>query len=149
MGTNYYIVENECECCKRKDLIHIGKSSGGWAFSFRGYKNTYGTIETDDRKDIKYPYDVDLISWENYKQVLKNKKIIDEYHEEIPYDEFVEMIETYKSPSFINERGRQNMDHITYILNDERYTWVHSRYSDVEEHWHDNLGYSFSRTEFS
>lgn len=36
MGTNYYATLNACECCKRSDQIHLGKSSGGWKFSFQG-----------------------------------------------------------------------------------------------------------------
>jgi hypothetical protein len=39
MGTNYYVVENACECCNRYDeTLHIGKSSCGWAFTFQGVK---------------------------------------------------------------------------------------------------------------
>jgi hypothetical protein len=39
MGTNFYHVTESkpaCECCKRpyeEERLHIGKSSGGWAFS--------------------------------------------------------------------------------------------------------------------
>jgi hypothetical protein len=40
MGTNYYLTEqaNICEHCGRGDVVdelHIGKSSGGWAFALR------------------------------------------------------------------------------------------------------------------
>ena len=38
MGTNYYLLTEVCEHCNRGvGEIHLGKSSGGWAFSFRGY----------------------------------------------------------------------------------------------------------------
>ena len=151
MGTNYYIAENHCGCCNRKDLIHIGKSSVGWAFNFRGHRNTYGEISVDNfsRGTIPYPYDVDLISWENYKQVLKDKTIINEYDDIISYDDFVTMIETYKSPNYVDSQGRKNKDHIISILEDERYYPVHSEYKDLSKHWHDNLGYSFSSIDFS
>ena len=34
MGTNYYWKWNPCSCCGlSKEELHIGKSSGGWAFS--------------------------------------------------------------------------------------------------------------------
>ena len=35
MGTNYYLHEKpDCSCCGRPfEPLHIGKSSGGWAFS--------------------------------------------------------------------------------------------------------------------
>ena len=42
MGTNYYLVNNCCESCKRYDrAIHLGKASGGWTFTFRGYRQQY------------------------------------------------------------------------------------------------------------
>ena len=34
MGTNYYLHEDVCHHCGRSDdLLHIGKSSGGWCFA--------------------------------------------------------------------------------------------------------------------
>ena len=34
MGTNYFLHEQVCECCGcGRDVLHIGKSSGGWCFS--------------------------------------------------------------------------------------------------------------------
>jgi len=44
MGTNYYYIDkkNHCDVCGRYDSeaeLHIGKSSGGWVFCFRGHKN--------------------------------------------------------------------------------------------------------------
>ena len=39
MGTNYYLHTDECPHCKRpRDRVHIGKSSAGWPFLFRGYR---------------------------------------------------------------------------------------------------------------
>lgn len=38
MGTNFYAIDPPCPCCKRAgERVHIGKSSTGWAFSFRSY----------------------------------------------------------------------------------------------------------------
>ena len=36
MGTNYYYKPNPCPTCGHGKEIHIGKSSGGWTFSFHG-----------------------------------------------------------------------------------------------------------------
>lgn len=39
MGTNYYVrvpCENACEHCNGTKDVHLGKSSAGWAFTFRG-----------------------------------------------------------------------------------------------------------------
>jgi hypothetical protein len=36
MGTNYYLEENVCGCCKNPErTLHIGKSSGGWCFALQ------------------------------------------------------------------------------------------------------------------
>lgn len=124
MGTNYYVASNYCECCDRYDEeYHIGKSSGGWAFSFRGYRSER------------------LVSWKQWKEFLKNRTIMDEYRERIDYDWFVQFIENEKSPNFVNSYGYKNLIH-----NEEknRYTWF-----DPEYDWDDEDGYSFSAREFS
>ena len=125
MGTNYYVVDNVCECCKRYDeKYHIGKSSWGWAFTFQGYK-----------------YD-GLTSWQKWKDYLKDKKIYDEYGELIDYDWFVEYIETLKAPNFVNpDNSRKNLVH-----NDEgrKEGWFNPDYD-----WDDPEGYSFSSRNFS
>lgn len=37
MGTNFYAHIGVCACCKRPiDVIHLGKRSAGWTFSFQG-----------------------------------------------------------------------------------------------------------------
>lgn len=125
MGTNYYVVENVCECCNRYDeKYHIGKSSWGWAFSFQGYK-----------------YD-GLTSWQKWKEYLKDKKIYDEYNELIDYDWFVEYVETEKTPNYVNpDNGRKNSVH-----NEEgrKEGWFNPEYD-----WDDPEGYSFCSREFS
>ena len=37
MGTNYYLLQNRCQCCKRSDERHVGKSSMGWVFALHVY----------------------------------------------------------------------------------------------------------------
>jgi len=124
MGTNYYVVENVCECCKRYDkTYHIGKSSRGWAFHFRGYK-----------------YD-GLTTWQKWKEYLKDAKIRNEYGEDVPYDGFVHMVETYNSPNFVREDGRKNRSHNT---EGRKEGWF-----DPENGWDDPEGYSFGTREFS
>lgn len=126
MGTNYYVAKNRCECCNRYDEeYHIGKSSYGWAFSFQGYKAER------------------LVSWRAWKEFLKNQTIMDEYGDSISYEEFVEMIETYKSPSFVNENGRKNLQHNEQGKIDSR-PWFNPEYD-----WDDEDGYSFCSREFS
>lgn len=125
MGTNYYVVKDVCNCCNRYDEeYHIGKSSVGWSFSFRGYKSE------------------NLTSWNSWKDFLKDKHIKDEYGETISYDDFVTMIETVKSPSYVNTNGRKNLQHNEAGKKD-KYPWF-----DPEIDWDDSNGYSFTKREF-
>ena len=40
MGTNYYLHTDVCPHCNReRERIHVGKSSAGWPFLFRGYRS--------------------------------------------------------------------------------------------------------------
>lgn len=118
MGTNYYVTKDKCDCCKRYDIeAHIGKASSGWSFSFHGYRH------------------MRLVSWAAWKEYLKDRQIHNEYGEEVPYEEFVEMVEGYKSPKankfHHNEEGR-------------KFNWFNPEYD-----WDDPEGYSFSEREFS
>lgn len=128
MGTNYYVATNICRCCDRYDEeYHIGKSSMGWAFSFRGY-----------------PSD-ELVSWKQWKEFLKDKIIMDEYRERVYYDAFVKMIETYKAPGYINpQTGKKNLQRNDAIKKD-KYFYGH----DPDSEWDDEDGYAFSSREFS
>jgi hypothetical protein len=126
MGTNYYVIENLCECCNRYEKVyHIGKSSYGWAFTFRGYR------------------DKELTSWQAWKEFLKNKHIKDEYGQDTPYAWFVEYIEGYKSPHYIRDDGHKNLSHNEQGRID-RCPWFNPEYD-----WDDPQGYSFGTREFS
>lgn len=40
MGTNYYLNISVCKCCRKPvEVLHIGKSSAGWKFAFKTYKD--------------------------------------------------------------------------------------------------------------
>lgn len=127
MGTNYYVTTNHCEHCDRYDEeYHIGKSSFGWSFSFHGYRAER------------------LVSWAAWKEFLKDKTIMDEYGDRIDYDSFVNKIETYKSPGYINPgNGRKNQQHNEASRND-KYPWFNPEYD-----WDDEQGYAFSSRDFS
>jgi len=124
MGTNYYVVDNICECCNRHDkTYHIGKNSYGWAFSFQGFKHD------------------GLTTWQKWKEYLVDKIIYDEYNKKIEYAEFVNLIETYKRPNHIRADGKKNRVH-----NEEgrKEGWFNPEYD-----WDDPEGFSFSSREFS
>lgn len=67
MGTNFYLHRNTCNHCGRSDPPkHIGKSSGGWAFSLHVYPEE-GIRDLDD--------------WIPIFEDVKNNLIKDEYGE--------------------------------------------------------------------
>jgi hypothetical protein len=126
MGTNYYVEQNRCECCNRYDTTHhIGKSSWGWAFSFRGYK------------------DENLTSWREWKAFLSDKSIVDEYGQSVGYDEFCHVIETVNAPDYVHSDGRKNLQHNEEGKKGPR-PWF-----DPEYDWDDDQRYAFSLREFS
>ena len=126
MGCNYYLRKNECKHCNRYDDIHIGKSSAGWTFSFRGYKDY-------DYKDNGF--DNPVISWKDWKEILrKEDNIYDEYNQKISFKEFEKLVESKKE---------QPNNHVTYC---------EKEYADTDylNHlWLDEEGNSFSDSEFS
>lgn len=130
MGTNYYVVSNCCDKCNRYDEeYHIGKSSYGWAFSFRGYRSER------------------LVSWAAWKEFLKNKIIMNEYGERIDYDWFVQYIENEKAPAYVNsQNGHKNLIHNEQGRkpNSNGWSWYNPEYD-----WDCEQGYSFSSREFS
>jgi hypothetical protein len=65
MGLNYYLRRNYCECCKRYDKTHIGKSSAGYKFLFS------------------------TMLGENYSEVMKE---LEEYKDDI-VDEFGDSVD--------------------------------------------------------
>lgn len=127
MGTNYYVAANHCDKCERYDReYHIGKSSVGWSFAFRGYRAE------------------GLVSWAAWRQFLKDQRIVDEYNRVIEYDEFVDMIETLKAPDYVNPNtGRKNQQP-NEAGRSGKYPWF-----DPEYDWDDLQGYAFSAREFS
>ena len=79
MGTNYYARINICKCCNNpEEIIHIGKSSFGWTFTFHA---------TDEIR--------------NYKEWLEilcqsGTKIFDEYDREISLVDFGKLVDSKK-----------------------------------------------------
>jgi hypothetical protein len=120
MGTNYYHRTDICESCNRFDERHIGKSSGGWQFSFQGYDDIQPNI----------------LSFEDWKRELQEGKIFTEYGEEISFENFVELVESKHKPF--------NKNHYDYCVAEHK-----ARGYDMSRDWKDGEGYSFTFSEFS
>ncbi len=88
MGTNYYAREKECEMCGRHESIHLGKSSGGWQFSFQYNGGQF------------YKNVPEMREW------LKDKKIKDEYGDEITNEEFWSMVDEKQKDTNLNHAHR-------------------------------------------
>ncbi len=104
MGTNFYAHTNACTCCGRSDIVHLGKRSAGWTFSFRA-SNTVRNF--DDWCSL----------------VRSASRIEDEYGSEVPAEEMIEEAATwgvgigkrhadsYHDGNWIDARGHSFSDH--------------------------------------
>lgn len=85
MGTNFYTKTDKCKTCGHKpEGIHLGKSSGGWQFSFQYNGGTY-------YKNV-----------EEMREWLKDKRIEDEYGGEVSHEAFWAMVAEKQKPEFKN-----------------------------------------------
>lgn len=83
MGTNYYIETTACKSCGHSEGdIHLGKSSIGWRFNFQYNGGRY-------YKNVR-----------EMKEWLKNKQIWNEYGEEVPHEEFWELVKLKQDPEY-------------------------------------------------
>lgn len=83
MGTNYYAIHNACENCGRRDVIHIGKQSAGWRFTWHACR-----FDSDG---------IAIASARQWVAFLRSAgvKIVDEYGREWTVDEFLARIERH------------------------------------------------------
>lgn len=91
MSTNYYISKDQCTHCGRSDdKPHIGKNSMGWVFLF-------ASPDTGEK----------LISWQEWKDFLRDLTIVDEYGAVISYEDFCGIVESTKGKATAyNKDGR-------------------------------------------
>jgi len=126
MGTNYYARVRHCDKCNRGDDLHIGKSSMGWKFSFRGHRDHSPPLTTEQ-------------AWRDF---LRDVPIFDEYGDRVEYEEFWTRA--------INPERSKLRDHIDYLkagpYHDREYVERRTATGDL---WHDEKGNSFLGTEFS
>jgi len=127
MGTNYYVKHKERKV-QQPDL-HIGKSSFGWEFNFEGHEENeyYETPRLMSKKE-----------WFEYLETKKDE-IFDEYNCNIPYQEFIDLVNS-KSPGCIHKpTGEPLLNHYDECKKD-RFFDNHS--------FKDEEGFNISTTEF-
>lgn len=134
MGMNYYLKSKPCkECGNCAVTLHIGKSSYGWQFHFRGYPMDFITTLKDWKREF----------------TTGNREIRNENNEILSIEDFLRMIEEKKdgiSPYNIWMNIPQTEEERRYLKN--------NGYRDVGnerryQFWKDNEGYSFDNGEFS
>ncbi len=96
MGTNYYVKKDTCDTCGRHEEIHLGKSSWGWQFSFQYNGGQF-------YKNIR-----------EMKKWLKDKRIKNEYNEEVTYEEFWKMVK--------DKQIKKNLNHAAYCHKEYPYS---------------------------
>ena len=122
METNYFHRTDICETCNRFKERHIGKSSIGWQFSFKGHNEIHPEI----------------YSFEDWKRELQaDGKIFTEYGEEVSFEDFVKLVEAKKAMS-------DNKSHYDYCLAEHTV-----RGYNMNNDWKDDDGHSFTFSEFS
>jgi hypothetical protein len=96
MGTNYYVKDEPCcpTCGRASDVYHIGKSSMGWKFLFRGYEEQ------------------GLTSASKWFEYLASRNIVDEYGTEWSLHGFILLVNSkmdgrvhYDSKKKIDDQG--------------------------------------------
>jgi len=143
MGTNYYFKKNICEHCQREEKeFHIGKSSGGWTFHFRGYRGEWSDIGEEI---------LSLEDWINYIKKTPGK-IFNEYGEETSLEELLELIESKREAKFhhvdLALRAAHGDEEARKIMGPD---WMDERCwrENAKNHWMDNEGHGFTDWEFS
>lgn len=131
MGTNYYVEFRPCEHCGlRKKSIHIGKSSAGWKFHFRGYRQLGGL----DDVYTNHPDDKVILSWKGWQQYLSQ---LEAENESDIKDEYGEVKTLRELESFIEAKQASG------DLDGE---WLRHMQKDYD--WVDTDGYQFTDREF-
>lgn len=79
MGTNYYWFKEKINIGEHvvDEGLHIGKLSAGWVFHFQAHPN--------------------LGSYADYKKLLQEGYIYDEYNDIIPNKKFIKLVESTRS----------------------------------------------------
>ena len=127
MSTNFYLTIPSAYQDIKPLVLHIGKRSSGWVFSFQSY----------------HPEVVrDLTSWDDWKAFLSAKpsaKITDDYDRPYTLREFKsEIFDTLEpwGPDKLKPRGKTPQDHAAGLYDDRK--------TVIDKH-----GFSHSHYEFS
>ena len=109
MGTNYYMryKSKTCECCNRTDEeVHIGKSSHGWTFSFKGYANDTDNPRIEDIEDWVFTLsDKDTYIVNEYEDIVDKDEFWTMVHEKALNKDNKNHSELYNSGNWLDKSG--------------------------------------------
>ncbi len=104
MWMNIYLEKNKCDCCNRSDLLHIGKSSYGREFTFKGYN----CLDFDWTEKL---WMESIMSYRDIKKSIKKCKVVNEEWEYITEKEFKELV---KSKKWLKKHNSYSNSHRDY-----------------------------------
>lgn len=125
MGTNYYLRTDVCERCNRcREKIHIGKSSAGWPFLFRGYRAW-------PLEGVPHP----ITSAQHWRELIEiftmsGSRITDEHGRDMPPEAFW---------AFVREKQTETKGPLNSAY----------RHGGRASEWFDDEGFRFCDSEFS
>lgn len=97
MGTNYYwhrVGPEDCVCgVPVHDVVHIGKSSAGWAFCFRVYDDPDASYQIPDSQ-----------AWRELMANRVTGVILDEYGRKHSVEDFWAMVDAPERKAMMDDR---------------------------------------------
>ncbi len=142
MGTNFYYRTNICGHCDRHKEIHVGKSSGGWSFGFRGYPHELFDAEHPEwGHDTESPFGFPVLSRNDWQKAFTGStgELWDGYGRRVEDDPVV-WLNQREAPDAAQVRKEAEMTSIAW--------WV-GAYSLGAQSWRDAEGFRFDVGEFS
>lgn len=159
MSTNYYWKPQGTKfaegCPGKLGDIHIGKVSGGWSFSFRGYNIEPGvmllSLPQGMTTEVELNLTMKIRSVADWKKFLAEQggTIVDEYGVPLSLEEFHTLVEDWGPNGIWGPTKERLKNHHDYMLTEPRYASMRKEYMDETQHWKDAEGYSFQLQEFS
>ena len=120
MGTNYFIKSDAgsaCACCGHtppSQEVHLGKSSGGWAFLFKGNRDPEnGPLVTTEQEwwaELQRRVHAGQFVWDEYGDIIslpELRKVIDSTRQGRPH---TQLVTAAHSSAWQDEEGNSFME---------------------------------------
>lgn len=122
MGTNFYwrdidlVCPNPCQHCGQQTVFHVGKSSGGWSFGFRGY--------TEEESPFGFP----VMSRADWRKVFARRgELTSEYRVEV--DDPVAWLDELEPPTLPQIRNESSWSQYVWPRDAEGFRITNTEFS--------------------